>query len=566
MSDPIYTEHPLVESHLLDKQQKIRGNDTLTLRPSKFLADFIPTSHGLVPLKLRPYQIQMVFHLLMMNRFVIGDPTGTGKTLEALAAFTYIWEKETDLRLIIVTTKSSFRQWAGEIKKFCKNVDYALVEGNPQQRLEIYDAYFNSPWEEEHPRVLITTYARARLDKIELYQHLKGIKYAILLDEVSAVKSPQSQVHAAMKELGQNAWRMYGMTATMIKNRLDEGYGIFKVIYPQLFTSHAKFLQEYCVTRMQKVGRRQVPVLVGHTAEHIHKFRQQIFPFYLGRAKHDIAKDLPYLTTKEIEVEMNSEQGKLYDDALLGMLQLTDTEGNPKDVEMTKLTQLIYTQQIVNHPALLGHECARSEKHDALMELLEEELQDEKVIVFTRFKKMVNVLQASLESKGWSLGYTKAGKKCTSKTAQGPYFVRVTGDEDSEEREAAQRAFTETSGTKIIFLTMAGSESLNLQAAGTMIFYDLPWSAGDYIQLVGRMVRIGSPQTRVVAIHMLARCSQTLHKSIDHHVSKTLKKKMDLIEKTLGGQLQGDIEVSSRNQDALDIFETMLQDAKEKKK
>ena len=560
-------KHPLVESKILEKLGKVRANEQLGIAPSKFLRKTLQTPQGEIELKLRPYQVQMVYHLLLMTRFIVGDPTGTGKTLEALGAFCYIWEREPTLRLIIVTTKSSFRQWAGEVRKFCVNVEPILVEGSPKARLKIYEDYFSS-WDPACPKVLITTYARARLDKVELSAYLKNVDYALMLDEVTAVKNPSSQLHAAMKELGKNAKRMYGITATMIKNRLDEGYGIYKVIHPHLFESRKTFLSDFCITRMQKIGRRDMRVIVGHTAEHIYKFRQHIFPFYLGRAKHDIAKDLPILTTREITVDLYPEQWSSYTHALEGLLEIPDAlaEDGVKVIETTKLTQLIYTQQIANHPRLVGFD-QNSAKMDVLMDLLEEDYEGQKVIVFTRFRKMVDILQAHLESKGWSLGYTQKGKECTLRQEGCPGFVRVTGAEDSLQRDAAQRAFTQTDTTRILFLTMAGSESLNLQNAAAMIFFELPWSAGDYIQIIGRMIRIGSPMERVTAVHLIAN-GPFGQKTIDRHVSKTLERKMGLIEQTLGGQLKSeqDMMISDSKSDVGDLFTSLMEDAKNVRK
>jgi superfamily II DNA or RNA helicase len=148
-----------------------------------------------------------------------------------------------------------------------------------------------------------------------------------------------------------------------------------------------------------------------------------------------------------------------------------------------------------------------------------------------------------------------------------PGFVRVTGDEDSLQRDAAQRAFTQTDTTRIIFLTMAGSESLNLQEAAGMIFFDLPWSAGDYIQLIGRAIRIGSPMERMVAVHMISKGPQG-QKTIDMHVSKTLDKKMALIEQTLGGQLKSEQDqmITDKSSDANDLFRALLDDARQTRK
>jgi len=56
-------------------------------------------------------------------------------------------------------------------------------------------------------------------------------------------------------------------------------------------------------------------------------------------------------------------------------------------------------------------------------------------------------------------------------------------------------------------------------------------------------------------------------KTIDMHVSKTLDKKMHLIEQTLGGQLKGDQDqmIGERTNDADDLFRALLDDARQTK-
>jgi SNF2 family DNA or RNA helicase len=108
---------------------------------------------------------------------------------------------------------------------------------------------------------------------------------------------------------------------------------------------------------------------------------------------------------------------------------------------------------------------------------------------------------------------------------------------------------------------MAAAEGVNLQLAKAVIFYDTPWSAGDYLQIVGRMIRIGSIHDKVFSYHICA------PKTIDERVMKTLKAKMGLIEAVLGKRLKEDGEsdqVFEVGQSELaDIFDGLLQDAKD---
>jgi SNF2 family DNA or RNA helicase len=220
------------------------------------------------------------------------------------------------------------------------------------------------------------------------------------------------------------------------------------------------------------------------------------------------------------------------------------TGANTEEKEVSKLTAIIYCQQIVNHPGLIDVD-GESEKLDALIDnLTDGDLSEEKVIVFTRFKKMVNIIQPILEK-------------------QGIKTVRITGDEDTKQRAAAMNAFQDPKDdTRVILITMAASEAINLQAAKAIIFYDTPWSAGDYLQILGRMIRIGTVHDKVYALHLV--CSG----SVDERVMQVLRKKMSLVESVLGKRVKGEddaIEVSSEN-DISDLFNSLRQDALAAKK
>ena len=207
------------------------------------------------------------------------------------------------------------------------------------------------------------------------------------------------------------------------------------------------------------------------------------------------------------------------------------------------MTALIYCQEIVNHPALIEYPDYTSEKLDALMDMVTDggDLHDEKVIVFSRFKEMVNTAMPVLE---------KAKIKC----------VRVTGDENEAQRKAAMDAFQDPKDpTRVIFITMAGGDAINLQAAKALVFYDSPWSAGDYLQIVGRMIRIGSDHDTCYAIHLVCR------DTIDERVQQVVRKKMGLIEKVLGERVKGktapDV-IFKAGGEVRDIFDAVVQDAR----
>jgi SWI/SNF-related matrix-associated actin-dependent regulator of chromatin subfamily A member 5 len=521
-----------------EKLRSLRARKDLGLKPTPLLRDTYMALDGSErPFQLRYYQVQMIFHLLAMRRFIVGDDMGLGKTIESIAALCYMWAKDPNRKVIVLTKKSSIGQWETEFARFTRGVRCVVAKGTPAERKGAYEKFQKTTG----PSVLIVGY-RAAVKDFDTLQEWKG--YILITDEATVYKNPVTQVHQVCRHLGAQADRVWGLTGTLIKNNLIEGYGIYQVVVPGLF-KHTRnaFMKDYCVIRMQPIrGGRRVPVIVGYRDSDILRFRDKIDPFYLGRPKHEVATELPALTSKDIVVGLTPFQQQKYDEALEGLLGF----GNGEERETDPLTAITYCQEIANHPCLIDFEDSDSEKMDALIDLLTDggDLEGEKVVVFTRFRKLVD----------WAIPYMEK---------QGIHCTRITGDEDEDERTAAQDSFQSAkSPVQVIWITMAGGEAINLQAARAMVFYESPWSAGDYLQILGRIIRIGSLHDRVYALHLVAKGT------VDERVREVRKKKMKLIEAVLGKRIKGEedeslvFEVVSETKE---IYDALVQDAKKSK-
>jgi SNF2 family DNA or RNA helicase len=593
------SEDALERAH--SRLRKIRKRTDLTLPELPNLKRNYTHFDGTVrPLEIRYYQVQGALHLIVMARFVLGDDCGIGKTLQTICALCYLWRKKPNQKVIIVTDKSAVIQWVDEFGKFTKGVHaipYLGIPEQPVKRLrrairnglddlqELKDTKTPKDpelakkiqakidklvkslkrWKKElarakkskvkhvdrsmlrkefkqakGPTVLVMNYALARIDFSEL-QEWKD--YIIVFDECQAFKTPGSQIHQVCSYFASRAVRAWGLTATLIQNKLMEGYGIYKCIMPNVFGTKRAFMYDYGIVTVMSIGNRKIPKVTGHTKEHIEKFKKNMSPYYLGRAKFEVASELPSLTIKTVHVELSPIQAEKYDEALTGLLEMGDGEIK----ETTKLTQISYCQQIVDHPQLIGIEgdCPRMEM---VIDLITTgEFGGEKVIISSRFRRLVDILEKE---------FKKRKIKC----------VRVTGAENDKKRAAAMKTFQDmTSGTDVIFITDAGKQAINLQAAKAIIFYDTDFSGGVFLQKIGRMIRIGSPQDRCYAIHLVAKRARGA-KSIDHRAMEILDKKIKLIEAVLGKRIKGDgdptVEIDDDN-DITQLFAALSDDARD---
>ena len=473
------------------------------------------------PLSLRYYQVIGVLHLIFADRFILGDDCGLGKTIQTITALAALWERGEARRTVVVTIKSSVRQWEKEFYKFLEEgtVRIFLCVGSPAKRKKIYEEFLAY---NQGPVVLIVGYATLRQD-ITIVQGCTD--FCMVCDEATAFKNPSTRTWQVIKHLAGRAHKAWGLSATIIKNKILDGYGIYSAIVPTLFSSSRnKFVTEFCITRLVDIpgSRRKILQIEGSTKAQVAAFREKIDLYFLGRAKHEVASELPTLTIREEEIFLSPGQRRLYSEIREGCFvppKKKLEEGDMGDEPMSALAKLTYYQQAANHPKLCGVD-AVSSKFARLLELVEEsDLSEEKIIIYTRFREMVDLGIKEFEARGI---------RCT----------RITGKENKvEQRDKAQSLFqSATSGVNVIWITNAASESINLQAAKAIVFYDTPWTGGEYIQIIGRMVRIGSLHDKCLAIHLIAKGT------IDKQTTAALEASMETIEGVLGKRLQGERE------------------------
>jgi SNF2 family DNA or RNA helicase len=353
-----------------------------------------------------------------------------------------------------------------------------------------------------------------------------GAKTMLVCDEIHVLKNHQGKLHKLFYTAAKPFNRVIGMTATPVKNRLMEFFAIFRIIYPELFPKVTSFQRDFCVMKAQRIsGGRQIQVVVGHSKEQLDSFVKIVEPFYLSRRKHDVAKELPELVTREIICPLSPEQEELYD---LAELLLAEAEADPDDDNTQTLKTMTMIRQACNAPQLLADEEGRpfdgdSSKIDQLVEILQEN-PDAKVLVFSAFERMISLIEARLK---------KEKINCT----------RITGKESNAKvrTEHVKTYQNPDSGVNVMLITSAGSESLNLQATEQLVFVDSPFSYGDYVQTIGRPQRIGSKHLTVLVTHLVAR-RQNGDKTIDDHVIKILRGKKKLSDSVSGEALKGGLQ------------------------
>lgn len=529
-------------------QQQIKIAKTLKLKPNPYFE-----------LVDRPflYQKRGILLQIVRPRMVLGDDVGLGKTLEAIVAFTYLKAARPETRALVLTERLAFGQWTQEVKANTKGISAKIITSgtheDPAARVRAF--------RQHGADLLITGYGQIYDYSHHLVEGL-GPNWVLIADEPNYFKNTNTLLWKNMRgmvvgdltgkpyrmvrekdsegkpadrmvpiEKGSTAVRSYGLTATVIENRLEEAYGVFSIVSPHCFQSQAQFDKDYCVKKKVKRG-----VYKTVKYKNLDVFRRQIEPYFYGRLQDDpeVEQELPQVLTKDLPIELSREQSTKVLEAMDRIIAMPG--GEVKQVEI--LPAMILAQQLVDYPEVLGFNI-RSEKMEALLEALTNSLQGEKVLIFSKLRRVIDAVEKSLK---------KSGLDC----------VRITGKETEQQRETAKRRFMSYGPDRcdLILGTKAIQKAVNLQEGGHLFCFDMPWSYGWYRQLVGRIKRTGSRHKRIGVYRMLGCLHPDIamkaggERTIDHFSLETVMKKFELFK-----AVTGDVtEIESVTSDVVDIW------------
>lgn len=236
------------------------------------------------------------------------------------------------------------------------------------------------------------------------------------------------------------------------------------------------------------------------------------------------------------------------------------------DEETEEKKQAIHAElKIVRHIL----EMARAIKTNAKIIALKEALQsafdhqtseglDQKAVVFTESKRTQKHIAAELRKSGYSEedillfngDFDDAMTKEIFHAWQVKNFGKTNYGRSVEYKHAIVDYFKDHA--KVLIVTDAGSEGLNLQFCNTIINYDLPWNPQKIEQRIGRCHRYGQTHD-VVAINLLNTDNEA-----DRRVYEILSKKFELFEGVFGasdvalGALESGVSFEKR---ILDIYQ-----------
>ncbi len=411
---------------------------------------------------LRPYQIQGVKWMKELKNLhlngILADDMGLGKTIQVLCLLECFAKK--DKSSIIVCPSSLMFNWMSEIQKFDIDVLAICVNGNQTQRKELIQSDCD---------LYITTYDYLKRD-IDVYKK-KKFEY-IIIDEAQFIKNPKTQNAKSVKEL--KGEHKLALTGTPIENSLSELWSIFDFLLPGYLYSLTYFTKNY-----------ERPIQLEQAEEKEERLRQLVLPFILRRDKNEVLSELPDKVEKELWLDFNEEEEKLY---LANLTQVNEQLAQQLEMEkvdsIVVLAMMTRLRQICCEPRMLYDRIQSPSTKLAMCVDLIETLKEnnKKVLLFSGFTKVFDWLIEEFNKKGIK-------------------YHLLTGQTSKEKRKEEIDAFQNDDSDVFLISLKAGGTGLNLTAAQAVIHFDPWWNLSAQNQATDRAYRIG--QTRNVLVYQL---------------------------------------------------------------
>ncbi|MCF2564781.1 DEAD/DEAH box helicase [Prevotella brevis] len=428
------------------------------------------------------------------NGCILGDEMGLGKTMQVITEMLNLKERK-EIPMLVVAPISLLTNWHRECAKFAPSLKTIVHYGH--DRISNYKDFQNYD-------VVITSYTTVVSD----IHMLNMIKWKfVALDEAQNIKNPFSARARACKGISRK--RSIAVSGTPFENHITDIWSLIDFIQPGLLGS----LENYKETITDDVsgGKRIEPILS---------------PLMIRRLVVDVAKDLPEKVVSTQALQMSEFECNEYNKYLSILKSSFDSD----KINLGMLQQLrIYC----THPYTLSgmndfdDPTEVSIKYQRFCEIAEEIIsREEKIIVFTSYKKMFEIFKKDIPNRF------------------GIQLWTINGETPVAERQQIVDRFNNLSGAAMLILNpKAAGTGLNITGANHVIHYNLEWNPALEDQSSARAYRRG--QTKTVFIYRLYYTN-----TVEQVVNERIERKRDIASSAVVGN-------DGQSQDRADILRAL---------
>ena len=403
-----------------------------------------------------PYQEDAFNSVKDLDYCGIFHEQGLGKTKIAIDLMVYWLEKRDIDTVLVVTKKQLVKNWQDEFA-FHTHLKPKVLSGDKKSNFMILNST---------SRIVLTNFETVSGEKDRLKLYLKTRSVAIVIDESTKIKNPESKLSQDFFELSPLFKIRCIMTGTPVANRpfdmwaqiyfLDNGRSLGK--------NFSEFKEKTNLSNDLSTNDEKKNEFEQCVAEIFDKIKN----FTVRETKNSGIITLPKKKYFNELCPFETVQKQMYDtlrDELCLMVQKGDEA--ILDESEASLKRLLRLIQICSNPRLIDDLYgAISGKEKRLDQIINEIIaRGEKVIVWSSFIENVDYFY---------------------KKYQNLNPARIHGRMDIDERNKSVTKFKSDLTCKILF----AKEGLTLTIANNVIFYDRGFNLDDYLQAQDRIHRI----------------------------------------------------------------------------
>ncbi len=462
--------------------------------------------------RFRDYQIIGAQFMFKAKRVLNADGMGAGKTAQTIGAILLNKHEGNPYKTLVIAPSSMKGAWKKEIEKVTNELRAVVLDSSMAKRYKVYEQAGNYD-------VLIISYEGFVADYDDLPNYFQP--NIIVIDECHRIANRQNKITQALIG-GKNIKKtfpmmcpphsVYLLTGTPINNKMEDLYALLKFIDPGIFSwtgfcnryaqmeEGARWLHSGGVSRPQKFRK-----IVGYKNEK--ELKAKLSLHMIRRTKDEILPELPPKTFEVVEVELDAEERKIYND--LRDEYRTTIRGTALEVT-DALTWMTRAQQIANSlETVPGSGTKKSSKLEELVRIVNEQAPSRKIIIFSKFKAMTTIIERELR-------HHKP--------------LHLNGDTPAEERtEMIEQFQTDIKNRVFISTIKAGGVGITLTAADLVIFYDIAYTPAANAQAADRAHRLG--QTNPVLVITL--CTKD---TIDERLFEICMVKQETVDEMIGDE------------------------------
>ena len=477
--------------------------------------------------KTEPYEHQRIALELSYDNKNFGYfmEMGCGKSKVLIDNITWLYDNGLINTAVIVAPKGVYRNWqVSEIPTHLPDdiqpeVYVWSANPNKSQRERLSEG---AESREGLRILLVNVEGFGASKKVSQYVEYftRGTSFLLAVDESTTIKNPKAKRTKALVSLGQSATYKRILTGSPVTKSPMDLYAQCGFMDKRLlgFDSYYAFQGRYAVTRTQRMGSHSFQQIVGY--RNLEELADKLNSFSF-RVTKDEALDLPDKIYTTREVYCTKEQLQYYHSIKTAAIALLD-DGQLVSAPSV-MTQLLRLQQVLcGHIMTDDGELVEfpTKRIEALLDTVEE--MSGKVIIWSRFRYDIRKIAVTLESK-YGPGSTVS------------YF----GDTSDEERQEAIKQFQFGDARFFVANPQTAGYGLTLTAATNVIYYANDFNLETRVQSEDRAHRIGQH-------HPVTYVDLMTKGTVDVHIVKSLRNKIDLSAKTLGEEARQWLELDPR--------------------